>query len=475
MVLWTTRTICIMMALLFATEQARSSTEMENTPYWIIRDIEITGNKRTKIKNILREMDIAKGDTLWQHLFQSDMERNENLLLNTGLFYFVEIRLNPLSEIPQAANILVNLEEYGIIGYGFNIQMADRNFNIWLQEKDHLLDRLDFSINFSLNNFDGNNQRVSLKTQLGYTEKLRYIHQISYLNRQRTIGLKMDGMISRNKEINFQTLGGKQAFHIEPGRHLLFRNHFNIQLSFRGRHVWRHYLDVGLFHHRVDKFVVDSLNALFFKEGYRQTYDMAAYSLVYEGRDRIIYPLKGKYCHLSAEKRGFFYRDQVHLFRVIVEYQDYQPLGKEWYYKVIAKGGFSLIRNFPGYFQHRLLGDRQNTIRGYELFVFEGLDFGYLKQSFRKRIYQRDLGWLSWIPSSRFEKVNLKIYGSFNADIGYVNDPFEQTAGALSNKILVGSGFGIDFVLMQDMVFIFECTTNAKGLTGLYLHTRFGL
>ena len=59
----------------------------------VVTDILIEGNKKTKEKTILRELDFAFGDTIPTIDLISRLRRSEELLLHTGLFTLVRINI----------------------------------------------------------------------------------------------------------------------------------------------------------------------------------------------------------------------------------------------------------------------------------------------------------------------------------------------------------------------------------------------
>jgi outer membrane protein assembly factor BamA len=442
---------------------------------WIIKEIDFTGNIRTKTESILRELDIKPGDTIAHHMLNVVLGRNKNRLFNTGLFYHVNASLLPDNENSELAIIWFDFREYSKYAYGFSVDFADRNINIWLQQKQFLLDRLDFTFTGSMNNFDGKNQRIRAKAQFGYTELIGYFHHIPFINREKTLGLSIDVMATRNRELNYDTQQDKQVFRVDPGQFLFWRQSLGISLHYRGEHSWRHIIELRYHHMRIGDLVKDSLNSLFFNGLQRQVFEEFQYHLIHENRDRIIYPLQGSFFEAFLQKRGVFLNKDVDQLFIGAEQHTFFTFKNNWSYHGIAKLRLALQRHFPGYFQHRAMGDRLNTIRGYELFVFEGLDYGYIKQSLRRRIFNGNIRWLAWVPGSRFQKVALEIYSTLNADLGGVNNPFSSEDNIFTNKFLFGGGFGIDFVVMGDMFFRLESSTNQFGLTGIYLHTRFGI
>ncbi len=442
----------------------------------LISEITMKGNERTKNTSVLRELDIAPGDSIKIDELSVILGRNRNRLFNTGLFYDVSLSWLPDSSVSESrGDILILFKEYGLVSFGTRVELADRNFNIWWQEKNHLLDRLNFRLSSRLNNVDGKNQRIELVTQLGYTEQVALSQQIPFINKEKTLGLSWFVLASRNRELNYNTLLDKQVFQVDPGNFLFTRISGGLALHYRNQHIWRHRLDLRYHHLRINDYVNDTLNPDFFLGKKTQLYEELHYTLVFENRDRLLFPVKGNYAELSLQKRGVFLNDDVDLLFLGIEYQEYMPINSHWSYAALAKGRLAIQRTYPGYFQYRALGERNNFLRGYELFVMEGLDYGFLKQSVRRRILDTQVQWLNWLPFNRYKNISLEAYATANLDAGYVHEPFLQTNNTFTNQWLIGGGFGLDVVVMGDMLFRFELSSNQKALTGVYLHIKFGI
>lgn len=76
----------------------------------------------------------------------------------------------------------------------------------------------------------------------------------------------------------------------------------------------------------------------------------------------------------------------------------------------------------------------------------------------------------------KFNYFPLAIYLKTYTDFGYVYNYPAYTKNdvntALSNKLLGGAGFGIDFVTAYDFVMRFEYTFNTQNESGLFFHLK---
>ena len=75
----------------------------------------------------------------------------------------------------------------------------------------------------------------------------------------------------------------------------------------------------------------------------------------------------------------------------------------------------------------------------------------------------------------QFYKIPLEIYSNLFLDAGYVHDKFDINKSYNNNlvdKLMYGTGVGIDFVTYYDKVLRFDYSFNAMGESGLFIHWK---
>jgi hypothetical protein len=73
--------------------------------------IVITGNRITKPAIILRELLFREGDTLPRPVLEAALRRSRENLLNTSLFNFVDMALQPDAGQPGVEHVIVHVAE----------------------------------------------------------------------------------------------------------------------------------------------------------------------------------------------------------------------------------------------------------------------------------------------------------------------------------------------------------------------------
>ena len=145
-----------------------------------VKSIEIEGNKKTKRALILREIDFKPGDSLRIEQIGERLERNEGLLMNTGLFNDVKFNIHEWNEGEQSVRLSLKVVESWYIFPLPIFQLADRNLNVWWTEQNASLKRVNYGVRFNYVNFTGNKDNLKLILQAGYLRKVLLQYERPY-------------------------------------------------------------------------------------------------------------------------------------------------------------------------------------------------------------------------------------------------------------------------------------------------------
>src|SRR5690606_7936017 len=122
--------------------------------------------------------------------------------------------------------------------------------------------------------------------------------------------------------------------------------------------------------------------------------------------------------------------------------------------------------------KYKALGYFGDYLRGYELYVIDGLDYGYFKTSLRYELINERLKVGDLLPVKLLRWVPLRIYFTMNSDAGYVNDPQFHQENPLTNQWLWGGCFGLDINIFYGSTFQVEYSINHLKEKGLFLHYK---
>lgn len=441
-------------------------------PYVFIDKISVEGNKKTRTSVILRELLFEEGDTVLLEQLDEVLERSKQQMLNTGLFNEADIIFKDWKGVTNRIHLHIKVRETWYLYPVPIFELADRNFNVWWVDQNRSLERVNFGIEFTHLNTTGRRDKLQLTAKYGYTRNYRLKYSLPYLNAAQTLGFIGEVSFARNKEVNYVTLNNKQAFHSNENNQFIYqRFRTETGLTIRPGLRTNHLFVLGYRQNTVADIVAQELNPDFFlQQRNLQRFFSLSYLYSFENRDVRFYPWKGNYFSFLLEKDGLGIFEDRNALTTGIRYDHHLPFSQRWSLALSWRGKVSLLRQQQPYNDNRALGFFGNTPRGFEYYVIDGLDMGLFKSSLHWQLFQAEINVGKIMPIEAFQQMPIKLFLSFNNDLGYVNDPFASPDNHLSNHLLWGGGLGLDVVLFYDKVFRLEYSFNHLMENGLFLH-----
>ncbi len=441
--------------------------------YVFIDSIQIKGNKKTKDRIILRELKIAAGDSIEISQLQKVLEKNQQYVMNTRLFTWGKINIKTWDGRNNHVTLLIELIESWYIWPFPIFELADRNFNVWWDEQNHSFKRVNYGVRLNHSNTTGNKDPLKLVFQAGYTQKYELNYTLPSLNRNQTYGVIAEIFYAKNREIAYLSEKNKLLFKRREDQFPEQRFRTGFTFIFRPKFRSYHFGKIGYQQNSITDFVANELNPDYFLNGNTlQRFIYLRYEYVHENRDIIPYPLSGNFVSLALEKEGLGIFSERNGFYLSSKFMQYFSFGKKWSAELILKGKLALIREKQPYNKYKSLGYFEDYLRGYELYVVDGLDFSYFKTSFRYELVNKRINWGKAMPINAFKLMPLRIYLALNNDVGYVNDPQFYKDNPLTNSWLWGGGLGVDIIIFYGTVFQIEYSMNQLKEKGLFLHYK---
>ena len=434
--------------------------------------IEVSGHKRTKEFTILRELDFAVGDTIAIHELSRRLERNRSNLLNTALFTEVEVNIKNWDHSARRIVVSVVVREALYIYVIPIIELADRNFNVWWQEHNRAFNRLNLGVSVQHINFTGVKDRLKAKGHLGYTQKFEADYVLPHFDRGKSIGLLVNVFWSSNKEVAYRTQEDKQLFYKDDHTPVFERLRFTAGLRYRPNLYTTHVIEASFHSNRIDPRIAHDNNPDFFlNQKSRQNYFSLRYKGVYDGGDLQLFPMKGWLGGIEIIKEGLGPDDDMNALSMLPFIEYHVPLSQGISLSVATKVQYGLIRKKQPFWNYQGLGYGREYIRGYELYVVNGLDYIYGKGSLKARILDSQINWKRIMPRV-FREMPYQLYLTMNYDIGYVNDPFYAEGNNLINRSISGGGPGLVVLLYYTFGLHLEYNFNQLGESGVFLHSK---
>jgi hypothetical protein len=462
---------CLLYTLLPAQPAAGSDPES----FIHIDSVTLEGNRKTRPAYVFRELEFAAGDSIRLADLPELLERNRLRLINTRLFSRVDLGVRHWSA-GQHVVIHIQVVEGWYIYPMPVFSLADRNFNVWWHEYDRSLRRVNYGLNWFHRNVTGRADVLKAGVQFGYSNEYDVRYTSPAINRRQTLGFEVGMSYSRRREVAYMTHNNKQLFRVNPDIWQLERRQATAGVTWRPGLYTLHNFVAEYHDNRIADSIATEFNPEFFGHSRnRQRHLSLAYILTRDRRDIQAYPLNGWLAALELRQNGILPSDNFQMFRAQAEYNHYHSFGPRVGMANSVRGRISLPRSRPPYFNNQALGYGQNSVRGFQYYVIDGLDFGIYKNTFRFRLLDHTFDFSRFIPMKAYKVVPLQVYLTLNNDLGYSNDPFYGEGNPLSNRLLWGYGLGLDFIVFNDKVARFEWNWNDLGTGGFYLNINTGL
>ena len=424
----------------------------------VIKQINIVGNKKTKESIILRELDLVVGDSIKKEDLDKRLDLNRRKLINANLFVTVEIKL--IRDIKNQVIIEIKLQEqWFLLGYPI-FQIIDRNYAEWWQRGADL-SRTTYGIDLIHSNFRGRAERINLRLETGFTQRIDVGYRVPYIDKAQKTGVGFSLSYITNRNLAFKSLYDTLFYFKSPSD--IMRKRFSGAIYLKKRYGFydNHTLELRYNYN----FIADTIAKLnphyFLDSRTSQKYFQLSYYFNYDFRDNVAYPLRGKRYELLISKLGILLYDDVNQMEVTGGYSWYKPITKKLFYGVNLKAKIS----FPtrqSFYNTRGLGYFQELVRGYELYVVDGNSFFLARNNFKYQLVNSKIHF-KFLKIKQFNTVPIGIYPNAFLDYGYVQS-FNGTENKsnLSNRLIYGGGFGLDFVTYYNMVVRFNYAFNDR-------------
>lgn len=432
---------------------------------YLISNIKISGNKKTKDIIILRELLFKQGDFISASQLQNTLKHSQELIFNTTLFlsdsvYVAEKRGNLL---------LINIdvkERWYLFPLPY-VALVDRNFNTWWVQEHHDWGRINYGLKLMHNNFTGYNDHVTAWFVNGYTQMLALRYSLPYFDRALKQGFNIGYTYARQHEINFETdSSNKQVFLTTPDNFIYTVSRFDATYSFRPNIKTRHYFKVTYTNENIADTVV-KLNTEFYPQNRTKiNYVDFTYLLQYYNLDYNAYPTRGYFGEVFIYKRGI--NTLTNLWQIGVHGIYVKPLLKNTFFNTEAAATVKFPNNHY-FFSQSLFGYGYYALRGMEYYVVDGSAGALAKFTLQQHLFTYNA--TTHLRSKNYNKVPFKFYFKIYSDWGYAYNKYVNNNN-FNNKLMYTYGAGLDVVSIYDMVFRFEYSVNQLGKSGLFIHFK---
>lgn len=445
--------------------QAPCQDQHENKTV-VIRQIEFSGNHKTRHSVLSRELPISEGDTITLTQLLEQAEVSTQNLLKTTLFNFAESHI----EFPDSihADLTFSVVERWYTWPIPIVEIRERNLTDWVESPS--TSKMNYGISLGVGNITGRNEQVTLLVKTGYKHSYALSYRSPWFNKSQSLLWSVETGMDMSRESVYLTQKNKQLT-FKDNKFVERKQYVQGSMTYRPGIDIRHRFYVGF----TEYAYADTLTMLNprFVPGERSRFQFMnlGYDLVIDKRDSRAYPLDGSYLVASLRRlgMGLFETERMDVTTLQGSYRQYLGLMPRWY-----AGGSMMLKWSEGstlsYFNQQGLGFANNLVRGYENYVIDAQSFVVMKANLKYELIPQKNTHLSFIPTEKFSYIHYALYLNLFTDAGYTFDKYFYRQNPLSNKLLAGLGLGLDFVTYYDRVFRLECTMNRHGEAGVFFH-----
>ncbi|MGX5819972.1 POTRA domain-containing protein [Chitinophaga lutea] len=433
--------------------------------YVVVRDVLVSGNKRTRTSIIRREVPVKPGDTIYLRQLGDKLESSRKQLLNTSLF--LNVTANVKNWEGDKADFVYEVWERWYL-FAFPIfKLADRNFNQWWVEQKRSIDRVNVGVKAFQENLTGRADQLAADITVGYTQRFMLSYNLPYIDRKLRQGLGFMVSYSRNREVNYISDFNKQQFFREDE---FLRHQFAAGVSYTYRRAipTSHRIFLNYYNERVAD-TIARLNPEYMGSGENEIrYLELGYRFRHIVADSWQYPLVGYSLDGEVSKSGIGGLNGLDYLKFRVKAARYWQLARKTYGALSLTGQAKFPAEQP-YLGMRAMGYNNDYLRGLEYYVVDASSYFVFKSTLRRELLNFKVH-LPIVPK-KFSNLPIRVLAKVYGDMGYGYGKGVLN-GMLNNRMLYTAGAGLDVVSFYDTCVRFEYSINQLGEKGLFLHAK---
>ena len=446
---------------------------VNNDTICLISHINITGNKKTKPKIILCELEFESGDTVSAARLPQLIDKSTTNLKKTSIFNYVTITYasdeDSLHAGLNVVNVDINVEECWYTWPMFDISPHNGNLNEWFAHPD--FDLIDYHIGVKRYNFRGRREAISILFKRGFNNITQIGYENIAIDRRRKHLLSFFALVQKQNNVMINTQDDKALYHDFEGKKKAFDGYeYHLYYKHRPTIDMSNTLSIGYMSAHIRDSVA-IINPDFFGNGRTKLSGLVLqYTFRLDKRNSSYYPLKGSYLTTAIKKYGLF-SNTIDTYNLILDTRKYWQLASRQYFAAQFYGSIS-SKSTPFHLMEAI-GFKPNIVPGYEHNMIKGASLGYIKTSYKFEVIRPRIIHLKWLPLKKFNKIHYAVYINAFANAGYTTPKSDDYLynNTMSDTFLGAAGIGIDFVTYYDRVLSAFITQNVQG--GWYVGVGF--
>jgi len=426
----------------------------------VISAINIYGNKKTKDKIILRELEFQTGDTICRSKLQQKIEKSKTNLDKTSLFNYVTLTYQQHND---SVSYLINIavEERWYIWPQIDIVPHNGNLNDWLRDSD--LSKIDYTIGIKKYNFRGRKESIFFYLRRGFNRVTQIGYSDIALEKSRKNLLSVLVQIHKRKSGVLKIYDNKAKYVDFEDVNTAFKEYkYELIYTYRPKINIKNNFIINYTDAKIHDSVV-FYNPDYFGDGKKRIQSInLSYNFYYDRRNSSYYPLTGEYLRLILKKQGIFAKD-IDTYHASIDMRIYRELCPRMYFAAQFYNSIS-SKSTPFHFRESF-GTKPNVVPGYEKRQIAGTNLGYIQTSYKIELLKTHIFQLKWLNIPKFNKIHYALFFNMFSNCGYASQEAgdKENLNKMNGAFLGSIGAGLDLVTYYDRVFSVYYTKNLQG------------
>ena len=446
-------------------------TQLDSNGIYTIKNIIITGNKKTKNYIVIRDIIFAIGDSIPYIKLQPILDRSQRNIYNNTLFNDVKLIAVPTPNKPYDLTIYITVIERWYIYPIPTFELYDRNYKVWAKVYNSDISRVKYGLKFSHNNFTGRRDKLSINIIDGFSKEYSFDYNQPYADKKLEHGFGFGGGyvkrigVSYNDSLNTALPRQLCASCAKPDFTQYQQKDYYASVNYSYRNGPYRREIIGL--NYINSSITDTLAALnrnYFLYGRTkaQFFDLTYYS-IYNKVDYFAYPLRGQYYQIRSRLR-FSVKD-LNFLQLSAYSSKYVKLAKKLYASTQNSATINMNENEESYYNLKTTNTDIPNIHGLEQYSIVANWSIATRNTIKYKLYDGTIKYPFKI--FKYNDAPLKIFVRAFADLAYAKLTFPNYSN-LHNTLLHGYGLGIDIITRYDYTFGVDFTTNHFGKFSIY-------
>ena len=440
----------------------------------VVKDIRLTGNKKTKDFVILREV-VVHIDSAYDMSTKGNLnplvDQSKNRITNLNLFNKVSLQIinDSISNGISYYSLEIDVVEKWYTWPIPFVEFSDRNFNVW---KELRFDpgRTNYGLYLFNYNLFGRNHTLKTSLVTGYNKTYGLEYRVPFISQNTNWGISTDIKHTSQEEMWLKTENDQLQF-LKKGDIPLIQKSTGI-VAFSNRYKPFSTLTLsGRFQHtQIDSSIRKEAHDYLLNGQQNLNVFGIGVTFTNDRRNNIYLPTTGTLFQPQIAYQYFNGTSAFNNIHASLKAQLFLQLSSKFYTAFSVFGEANTAQELPYEYSRRLGYD--HIVRGFENYVIDGQHTALGNAAIRYHLVDQPHINLNFIPIENYNFLPLNIYLEYFVDAGYVSNAKHLATNDLPNTALFSTGLSLQSLFYNDRLLRLEYSLNSLKESGFFVHFK---